>query len=123
MITDRRHRAFFVPLKVTALVGFVVALPTCCARRGRLSPRLSPREKAGSAWWSRLPLFLAEWPSPIFWSFPVVFRFMAAVAREAWRMTDIDKYFSFVLSTFIAGVTRVPSWWSVLGRAGVVRRG
>ena len=55
--------------------------------------------------------------------FPMVFRFMASVAPEgvAW-MTDIDKYLSFVLTTFIAfGVTfEVPVIVIVLVRVGVI---
>jgi sec-independent protein translocase protein TatC len=55
--------------------------------------------------------------------FPMVFRFMASIAPEgvAW-MTDIDKYLSFVLTTFIAfGVTfEVPVLVIVLVRVGLV---
>jgi len=52
-----------------------------------------------------------------------VFRFMASIAPEgvAW-MTDIDKYFGFVLTTFVAfGVTfEVPVVVIVLVRTGFV---
>jgi hypothetical protein len=55
--------------------------------------------------------------------FPTVFGFMSQVAPEgvAW-MTDIEKYLSFVLTTFIAfGVTfEVPVVVIVLVKAGVV---
>jgi sec-independent protein translocase protein TatC len=55
--------------------------------------------------------------------FPTVFKFMSAVAPEgvAW-MTDIDKYLSFVLSTFLAfGVTfEIPVIVIVLVRVGLV---
>jgi sec-independent protein translocase protein TatC len=55
--------------------------------------------------------------------FPVIFQFMASIAPEgvAW-MTDIDKYLSFVLMTFIAfGVTfEVPVVVIVLVRAGII---
>src|SRR5256885_14254123 len=55
--------------------------------------------------------------------FPVVFKFMASIAPEgvAW-MTDIDKYLSFVLTTFIAfGLTfEVPVVVIVLVRVGVI---
>jgi sec-independent protein translocase protein TatC len=68
-------------------------------------------------------LFVAGMAFAYFLVFPVVFRFMAAVAPEgvAW-MTDIDKYFSFVLTTFMAfGVTfEVPVVVIVLVRAGLV---
>ena len=50
-----------------------------------------------------LGLFAAGMAFAYFVVFPSVFGFMVAVAPEgvAW-MTDIDKYFSFVLTTFIA---------------------
>ena len=55
--------------------------------------------------------------------FPTVFGFMASIAPDgvAW-MTDIDKYLSFVLSTFVAfGVTfEVPVVVIVLVHMGVV---
>ncbi len=55
--------------------------------------------------------------------FPTVFHFMSSVAPEgvAW-MTDIDKYLSFVLTTFVAfGVTfEVPVVVILLVKAGIV---
>jgi sec-independent protein translocase protein TatC len=55
--------------------------------------------------------------------FPVIFKFMASIAPEgvAW-MTDIEKYLSFALTTFVAfGVTfEVPVVVIVLVRAGIV---
>jgi sec-independent protein translocase protein TatC len=117
---------FFVPLKVTALVGFVVALPYVLYEAWAfVAPGLYAHEKK-----LMLPLvvssfllFLIGMAFAYFLVFPVVFKFMAAVAPEgvAW-MTDIDKYFSFVLSTFMAfGVTfEVPVIVVVLVRAGIV---
>ena len=117
---------FFVPLKVTALVGFLVALPYVLYEAWAfVAPGLYAHEKK-----LVLPLvvasfvlFLLGMAFAYFLVFPMVFRFMAAVAPAgvAW-MTDIDKYFSFVLSTFIAfGVTfEVPVVVIVLVRAGVV---
>jgi len=117
---------FFVPLKVTALVGFVLALPYVLYEAWAfVAPGLYAHEKK-----LVLPLvvasfilFVAGMAFAYFLVFPTVFRFMAAVAPEgvAW-MTDIDKYFSFVLSTFMAfGVTfEVPVVVVVLVRSGVV---
>ena len=117
---------FFVPLKVTALVGFVLALPYLLYEAWAfVAPGLYVHEKK-----LVLPLvvasfilFVAGMAFAYFLVFPTVFRFMAAVAPEgvAW-MTDIDKYFSFVLSTFMAfGVTfEVPVVVIVLVRSGVV---
>jgi sec-independent protein translocase protein TatC len=117
---------FFVPLKVTALVGFVVALPYVLYQAWAfVAPGLYAHERK-----LVLPLvvasfllFVAGMAFAYFLVFPVVFRFMAAVAPEgvAW-MTDIDKYFSFVLTTFMAfGVTfEVPVVVIVLVRAGLV---
>ena len=58
-----------------------------------------------------------------FFVFHVIFKFMSSVAPQgvAW-MTDIDKYFSFVLTSFIAfGVTfEVPIVVIVLVRTNIV---
>ena len=101
---------FLVPLKVTALVGFVIALPYVLYQAWAfVAPGLYANEKR-----LVLPLvvtsfllFLVGMAFAYFLVFPVIFKFMASVAPEgvAW-MTDIDKYFSFVLTTFVAfGVT------------------
>ena len=117
---------FLVPLKVTLLAGLVVALPYVLYEVWAfVAPGLYAHEKK-----LVLPLvvasfllFLLGMAFAYFLVFPVVFKFMAAVAPEgvAW-MTDIDKYFSFVLTTFIAfGVTfEVPVVVIVLARVGVV---
>jgi sec-independent protein translocase protein TatC len=68
-------------------------------------------------------LFAAGMAFAYFVVFPSVFGFMVAVAPEgvAW-MTDIDKYLSFVLTTFLAfGFTfEVPVVVIVLVRMGIV---
>jgi len=68
-------------------------------------------------------LFFVGMAFAYFLVFPTVFGFMATIAPEgvAW-MTDIEKYLSFVLSTFIAfGVTfEVPVVVVVLVQVGVV---
>ena len=117
---------FLVPLKVTLLVGFVIALPYVLYQAWAfVAPGLYAHEKR-----LVLPLVVASFllfvlgmSFAYFLVFPMVFRFMAAIAPEgvAW-MTDIDKYFGFVLTTFIAfGVTfEVPVVVIVLVRTGFV---
>jgi len=117
---------FLVPLKVTLLVGFVVALPYVLYEAWAfVAPGLYMHEKklVLPLVVASFTLFLVGMSFAYFLVFPIVFKFMASVAPEgvAW-MTDIDKYFSFVLTTFIAfGVTfEVPVVVIVLVRAGIV---
>lgn len=117
---------FLVPLKVTMMVAFVAALPYVLYQAWAfIAPGLYNHEKS-----LVLPLvvtsfllFLVGMSFAYFFVFPVIFKFMSSVAPEgvAW-MTDIDKYFSFVLTTFTAfGVTfEVPVIVIVLVRANVV---
>jgi sec-independent protein translocase protein TatC len=117
---------FLVPVKVAFLVSFVIALPYVLYQVWAfVAPGLYANEKrlvlplviASSV------LFLMGMAFAYFLVFPMVFRFMASIAPEgvAW-MTDIDKYLSFVLTTFIAfGVTfEVPVLVIVLVRVGLV---
>jgi sec-independent protein translocase protein TatC len=117
---------FLVPVKVTLLVAFLVALPYVLYQVWAfVAPGLYSHEK-------RLVLPLIVTSSILFFVgmafayfivFPSVFRFMAAIAPEgvAW-MTDIEKYFSFVLTMFIAfGLTfETPVAVVVLVRLGMV---
>jgi sec-independent protein translocase protein TatC len=68
-------------------------------------------------------LFFVGMAFAYFLVFPSVFRFMAAIAPEgvAW-MTDIEKYFSFVLTMFLAfGATfETPVAVVLLVRLGIV---
>jgi len=117
---------FLVPVKVAFLVAFVIALPYVLYQLWAfVAPGLYVNEKR-----LVLPLvvassllFLLGMSFAYFLVFPVVFKFMASIAPEgvAW-MTDIDKYLSFVLTTFMAfGVTfEVPVVVIVLVRVGVV---
>src|SRR5215467_13775662 len=117
---------FLVPVKVALMIAFAIALPYVLYQVWAfVAPGLYIHEKrlvlplvvASSA------LFLVGMSFAYFLVFPVVFKFMASVAPEgvAW-MTDIDKYFSFVLTTFVAfGVTfQVPVLVIVLVRVGIV---
>lgn len=117
---------FLVPMKVTLMAAFLVALPVVLYQVWAfVAPGLYAHEKK-----LILPLvvasvllFVAGMSFAYFLVFPVVFGFMASVAPEgvAW-MTDIDKYLSFVMTTFVAfGVTfEVPVIVIVLVRIGVV---
>jgi len=117
---------FLVPVKVTLLVSFLVALPYVLYQVWAfVAPGLYSHEK-------RLVLPLVITSSILFFVgmafayfvvFPSVFKFMAAIAPQgvAW-MTDIEKYFSFVLTMFLAfGVTfETPVAVVVLVRLGIV---
>jgi sec-independent protein translocase protein TatC len=117
---------FLVPVKVAFLVAFTIALPYVLYQAWAfVAPGLYAHERrlvmplviASSL------LFVIGMAFAYFLVFPVVFKFMASIAPEgvAW-MTDIEKYLSFVLTTFIAfGVTfEVPVVVIVLVRAGLV---
>lgn len=117
---------FLVPMKVALMVAFVIALPYVLYQAWAfIAPGLYLHERR-----LILPLviasfllFLAGMSFAYFFVFPVVFKFMASIAPEgvAW-MTDIEKYLSFVLTTFVAfGVTfEVPVIVIVLVRTGLV---
>ena len=117
---------FLVPVKVTLLVAFLLALPYVLYQVWAfVAPGLYAHEK-------RLVLPLVVTSSILFFIgmafayfvvFPSIFRFMAAIAPQgvAW-MTDIEKYFSFVLTMFLAfGVTfETPVAVVLLVRMGIV---
>jgi sec-independent protein translocase protein TatC len=117
---------FLVPVKVAMLVAFVIALPYVLYQVWAfVAPGLYIHEKrlVLPLVFASSVLFLTGMSFAYFLVFPVVFKFMASIAPEgvAW-MTDIDKYLSFVLTTFVAfGVTfEVPVAVIVLVRVGVV---
>jgi sec-independent protein translocase protein TatC len=100
--------------------------PTCCIRSGLSSrPGLYAHEKklAIPLLVASVLLFFIGMAFAYFAFFPMVFGFMAKFAPEgvAW-MTDIEKYFSFVLTMFLAfGVTfEVPVIVIVLVKVGIV---
>ena len=117
---------FLVPVKVTLLVAFLLCLPYVLYQVWAfIAPGLYAHEK-------RLVVPLIITSSVLFFCgmafayfvvFPSVFRFMAAIAPEgvAW-MTDIEKYFSFVMTMFVAfGVTfETPVAVVLLVRVGIV---
>jgi sec-independent protein translocase protein TatC len=117
---------FVVPLKVALVVAFVIALPYVLYQAWAfVAPGLYAHERrlVLPLVFASTVLFVVGMAFAYFLVFPVVFKFMSSVAPEgvAW-MTDIDKYFSFVLTTFVAfGVTfQVPVLVIVLVRVGIV---
>ena len=117
---------FLVPMKVALMVAFLVALPYVLYQAWAfVAPGLYAHEKrlALPLVATSVFLFFVGMAFAYFLVFPTVFGFMSKIAPEgvAW-MTDIDKYLSFVMSTFIAfGVTfEVPVVVVVLVRMNVV---
>jgi sec-independent protein translocase protein TatC len=117
---------FLVPMKVTLMVALVIALPYVLYQVWAfVAPGQYKHEKklALPLVFASVVLFFTGMSFAYFLVFPTVFGFMARVAPEgvAW-MTDIDKYLSFVLTTFIAfgSAFEVPVVVIVLVRSGVV---
>lgn len=118
---------FLVPMKVTLMVAFLIALPYVLFQAWAfVAPGLYAHEKrlVVPLIFASVLLFFCGMAFAYLLVFPTVFGFMAKVAPAgvAW-MTDIDKYLSFVLSTFVAfGVTfEVPVIVIVLVRIGLVQ--
>ena len=117
---------FFVPVKVTMLVAFLISLPnTLYQLWAFVAPGLYSHEKRliVPLIVSSMLLFLTGMAFAYFAVFPVIFGFISSVTPEGVSMmTDIDKYLSFVLGLFVAfGVTfEVPVVVIVLHRMGIV---
>jgi sec-independent protein translocase protein TatC len=127
MIVTDVTGSFFVPMKVTMLVAFVIALPFVLYQIWAfIAPGLYQHEKrlvvplVGSSY----VLFLCGMAFAYFVVFPTIFRVMAHYNAPlgAEMTTDIDNYLSFVLTMFLAfGVTfEVPIIVVLLVRMGVV---
>jgi sec-independent protein translocase protein TatC len=127
MIVTDVTGSFFVPMKVTMLVAFVIALPVVLYQIWAfIAPGLYQHEKrlvvplVGSSYL----LFLCGMAFAYFVVFPTIFRVMAHYNAPlgAQMTTDIDNYLSFVLTMFLAfGVTfEVPIIVVLLVRMGVV---
>ena len=117
---------FLVPMKVALMVAFLIALPYVLYQVWAfIAPGLYAHEKklALPMVGASVLLFFIGMSFAYFLVFPTVFGFMAKVAPDgvAW-MTDIEKYLSFVMTTFLAfGVTfEVPVVVIVLVRMGIV---
>lgn len=126
MIATDVAGAFFVPMKVTMMVAFLVALPFVLYQAWAfVAPGLYSHEKklAIPLLAASVGLFFIGMAFAYFVVFPTVFAFINAFAPEGVAvMTDIDKYLSFVLTTFLAfGITfEVPVAVIVLVRVGLV---
>jgi sec-independent protein translocase protein TatC len=117
---------FLVPIKVAALAAFVIALPYVLYQVWAfVAPGLYAHEKrlVLPLVVSSTVLFIAGMAFAYFVIFPLAFKILASLAPEgvAW-MTDIEKYFSFVLTMFLVfGITfEIPVAVVMLVRMGVV---
>ncbi len=117
---------FFVPMKVTLMVAFVIALPFVLYQAWCfIAPGLYAHEKrlglplvVGST-----VLFLAGMAFCYFFVFGTVFKFIAQFApKSITPAPDIEQYLAFVMSMFLAfGITfEVPVIVIVLVKLGIV---
>jgi sec-independent protein translocase protein TatC len=117
---------FFVPIKVTMMAAFVIALPYLLYQVWAfVAPGLYSHEKrlVVPLIVTSTLLFLCGMAFAYFLVFPVVFHFIISVAPAGVAvMTDIGKYLDFVLTLFLAfGFTfEVPVAVVILVRMGVV---
>jgi len=106
MIATDVTGTFLVPLKVTAMAAFVLALPYVLWQAWAfVAPGLYHHEKrlALPVIVSSVVFFAVGMAFAYFFVFPVAFGFFAGYAPAGVQMmTDIDKYLSFVLTMFIA---------------------
>jgi len=126
MIATDVTGTFLVPLKVTLMAAFLIALPYVLYQMWAfVAPGLYQHEKrlALPVIVSSVLFFALGMAFAYFVVFPVAFGFFAGYAPVGVQMmTDIDKYLSFVLTMFIAfGVTfETPVVVIVLVHFGVV---
>lgn len=126
MIATDVTAPFFVPMKVTMMVAFVIALPYVLYQAWAfIAPGLYEHEKklAIPIVLSSFLLFLLGMAFAYFFVFPAVFKFVAAYTPAGVQMaTDIDKYLSFVMTLFLVfGLSfETPVVQMVLVRMGIV---
>ena len=126
MIATDVTGTFLVPLKVTLMAAFLIALPYVLYQVWAfVAPGLYQHEKrlAMPVIVSSVFFFAVGMAFAYLVVFPVAFGFFAGYTPAGVQMmTDIDKYLSFVLTMFIAfGITfEVPVVVVVLVRLGVV---
>ncbi len=127
MIVTDVTGSFFVPMKVTMLVAFLIALPVVMYQLWAfIAPGLYLHERKLilPLVISSYTLFLIGMAFAYFLVFPTVFKFMASYNAPlgAEMSTDIDNYLSFAMTTFLAfGITfEVPVVVVVLVRMGMV---
>ncbi len=128
MIVTDVTGSFFVPIKVTLMAAFVLALPVVIYQVWAfVAPGLYQHEKklVIPLVVSTYTLFLIGMAFAYLLVFPTVFSFMVSYNEPlgADMSTDIDKYLSFAMTTFIAfGFTfEVPVVVVVLVRLGMVK--
>ncbi|MGH8712035.1 MAG: twin-arginine translocase subunit TatC, partial [Burkholderiales bacterium] len=110
MIATEVTTPFFVPMKVTLMAAFVIALPFILYQLWAfVAPGLYANEKrlVGPLIIASTLLFLCGMAFAYFLVFPVVFGFIIGIAPQGVAvMTDIGKYLDFVLTMFVAfGIT------------------
>jgi sec-independent protein translocase protein TatC len=126
MIATDVTTPFFVPLKVTLMASFLIALPYILYQIWRfVAPGLYAHEKKliVPLIVASTSLFFCGMAFAYFVVFPAVFKFVVASAPQGVAvMTDIDKYLSFVIGMFMAfGITfQVPVAVVVMVRMGIV---
>jgi len=126
MIATEVTTPFFVPMKVTMMAAFVIALPFILYQLWAfVAPGLYANEKrlVGPLIIASTLLFLCGMAFAYFLVFPVVFGFIIGIAPQGVAvMTDIGKYLDFVLTMFVAfGITfEVPVAVVLLVKIGVV---
>ena len=126
MIATDVTGTFLVPLTVTLMAAFLIALPYVLWQAWAfVAPGLYHNEKrlALPVIASSVVFFMIGMAFAYFFVFPVMFSFFAGYTPAGvTMMTDIEKYLSFVLTMFIAfGITfEVPVIVVVLVRKGVV---
>ena len=105
MIATDVTTTFFVPVKVAMLVAFMISLPYVLYQMWAfVAPGLYQHEKrlVVPLLVSSTLLFFVGMAFAYFLVFPMAFRFFADFTPVGVQMaTDIDKYFSFVLTMFI----------------------
>jgi sec-independent protein translocase protein TatC len=111
MIVTDVTGSFFVPMKVTMLVSFLIALPVVMYQIWAfIAPGLYMHERKLilPLVVSSYSLFIIGMAFAYFLVFPTVFQFMASYNAPlgAEMSTDIDNYLSFAMTTFLAfGIT------------------
>jgi sec-independent protein translocase protein TatC len=126
MIATDVTGTFFIPLKVTLMAGFLLSLPVVLYQMWAfVAPGLYTHEKkmALPIIVSSTLLFFAGMAFVYFVVFPSIFKTFVAFTPVGVQMaTDIDKYWSFALTMFIAfGITfETPVVIAVITRAGIV---
>lgn len=126
MIATEVTTPFFVPIKVTMMAAFLLAMPWVFYQAWAfVAPGLYQHEKRIGVPLviASVILFLLGMAFAYFLVFPVVFGFIVGVAPEGVAvMTDIGKYLDFVMTLFLAfGITfEVPVAVVLLVKMGMV---